>query len=143
MHEVFLQRLATHPMFKNDDTFRIFLEYEQDLSVRGKNKIEMLGGLFSSVSLSGDEYLVSPKVKDINPFFEQEKTFLDKYYNNLKEGTTRADKMTRKHKDFADSYFSVCNYLYQLSTTDHKNLEKFYTKLADHFEKSRVSYLEN
>lgn len=139
MHEVFLQRLANHPVFKSDDTFRIFLEYEQDLCVRSKNKIEMLGGLFSTVSLTTDEYLLSPKVKDISEFFEQEKTFLIAYHNHLKEATTRADKMTRKHKDVADSYFNICTSLYQLSTIDHKDLEKFYTKVADHFESARVS----
>lgn len=32
MHEVFLQRLAAHPVFKIDANFRIFLEYEQDVS---------------------------------------------------------------------------------------------------------------
>lgn len=33
MHEVFLQRLATHPKFRNDPNFRIFLEYENDVSL--------------------------------------------------------------------------------------------------------------
>ena len=31
MHEVFLQRLAQHPKFKNDPNYIIFLEYEQDV----------------------------------------------------------------------------------------------------------------
>lgn len=32
MHEVFLQRLAAHPIFRNDMNFKVFLEYEQDVS---------------------------------------------------------------------------------------------------------------
>lgn len=32
MHEVFLQRLAGHPKFKNDLNFRIFLGYSDDVS---------------------------------------------------------------------------------------------------------------
>jgi sorting nexin-5/6/32 len=32
MHEVFLQRLAIHPKFRNDSNFRIFLEYENEVS---------------------------------------------------------------------------------------------------------------
>ncbi|KAK4336633.1 hypothetical protein RND71_043745 [Anisodus tanguticus] len=32
MHEIFLQRLAVHPIFRNDNNFRIFLQYENDLS---------------------------------------------------------------------------------------------------------------
>ena len=33
MHEVFLQRLAGHPILRHDNNFRIFLEYKED--VRG------------------------------------------------------------------------------------------------------------
>lgn len=38
MHEMFLQRLASHMIFKNDANFRVFLTYKDDLSVRGRNK---------------------------------------------------------------------------------------------------------
>lgn len=33
MHEVFLTRLAQHPIFRNDHNFKVFLEYEQDVSI--------------------------------------------------------------------------------------------------------------
>lgn len=42
MHEAFLTRLASHPVFRNDHNFRVFLEYDQDLAVRSKNKTEIL-----------------------------------------------------------------------------------------------------
>lgn len=32
MHEVFLCRLAAHPAFRNDTNFRVFLEYEKEVS---------------------------------------------------------------------------------------------------------------
>lgn len=32
MHEVFLCRLAAHPTFSKDPNFRVFLEYESDVS---------------------------------------------------------------------------------------------------------------
>lgn len=35
MHEMFLTRLAHHPVFRNDHNLRVFLEYDQDLCVRG------------------------------------------------------------------------------------------------------------
>lgn len=34
MHEVFLQRIATHPLLRNDVNFRVFLEFDQDVSTR-------------------------------------------------------------------------------------------------------------
>lgn len=33
VHEVFLQRLSSHPSFSKDRNFQIFLEYEQDVSI--------------------------------------------------------------------------------------------------------------
>lgn len=43
MHQVFLQRIADHPVLRNDYGFRVFLEYEQELSVRTKNAKEKVG----------------------------------------------------------------------------------------------------
>lgn len=31
MHEVFLCRLAAHPVFRNDNNFKVFLEYENEV----------------------------------------------------------------------------------------------------------------
>lgn len=39
MHEMFLTRLAHHPVFRNDHNLRVFLEYDQDLCVRGKKNL--------------------------------------------------------------------------------------------------------
>ena len=38
MHEVFLQRLAAHPALRTDINYRIFLEYDQDVSVVRKEE---------------------------------------------------------------------------------------------------------
>jgi len=38
MHEVFLQRLAAHPILRNDNNFRVFLEYKEDVKLILKNK---------------------------------------------------------------------------------------------------------
>lgn len=32
MHEVFLTRLAAHPVLRTDHNFRVFLEYKDDVS---------------------------------------------------------------------------------------------------------------
>lgn len=39
MHEMFLTRLAHHPVFRNDHNLRVFLEYDLDLCVRGNISI--------------------------------------------------------------------------------------------------------
>lgn len=48
MHEVFLQRLAAHPVFRKDAHLRVFLEYEQDLCAKPRGKMDLIGGLVSN-----------------------------------------------------------------------------------------------
>ena len=42
MHEVFLQRLAAHPILRNDNNFRVFLEYKEDVKNKTLEKIFIL-----------------------------------------------------------------------------------------------------
>ncbi|XP_071449637.1 sorting nexin-6 isoform X1 [Hetaerina americana] len=137
MHEVFLCRLANHPVFRNDHKFRVFLEYDQDLCVRGKNKMEFLGGLVRSFSSSTDGFVLSTTQKDDDKFFEQQKNFLVDYHSHLKDATAKADRMTKKHKDVADCYIKISSGLILLSTIDKGPLEKFLAKVADTLEKAR------
>ena len=59
MHEVFLCRVAAHPILRKDLNFHVFLEYNQDLSVRGKNKKEKLEDFFKNMVKSADGVIVS------------------------------------------------------------------------------------
>ncbi|XP_054155818.1 sorting nexin-6-like [Oppia nitens] len=137
MHEVFLQRLAIHPKFRGDQNFRIFLEYDSDLSVRGKNKKEKLVGLFSNIRSSADDMLLSTTMKDVDEFFEKERQFLTEYFNLIKDSTGKADRMTRSHKNVADTYIKISSALIQLATVDQTDLETFYSKVSDCLEKAR------
>ena len=104
--------------------------------------MEMFGGLVKSFSKTTDEYYLSATVKDVNDFFDQEMTFIQHYHNNLKEATARADRQTGKHKDVADSYIKISTNLLQLATTDNGKLERFLAKIAETFEKLRVSFVK-
>uniref|UniRef100_A0A667XMH9 Sorting nexin n=1 Tax=Myripristis murdjan TaxID=586833 RepID=A0A667XMH9_9TELE len=97
MHEVFLCRVAAHPVLRKDLNFHVFLEYNQDLSVRGKNKKEKLEDFFKNVVKSADGVLVAG-VKDVDDFFEHEKTFLLEYHNRVKDASAKSDRMIRSHK---------------------------------------------
>ncbi len=107
MHETFLCRLVAHPIFRNDRNLIIFLEYDKDLNVRGKNKKERLVGLMSSLQKTGDELLLGSTVKDVDEFFDAEKHFLVEYHAHLRECTIKSDKMTVLHKSLADNYIKV------------------------------------
>uniref|UniRef100_A0A8C5AA12 Sorting nexin n=1 Tax=Gadus morhua TaxID=8049 RepID=A0A8C5AA12_GADMO len=106
VHEVFLQRLSSHPILSKDRNFHIFLEYDQDLTVRRKNAKEMFGGFFKNMVKTADEVIISG-IKEVDDFFEQEKTFLLDYYSKIKDSTIKAEKMTRSHKNVADDYIHI------------------------------------
>lgn len=136
-HEVFLARLASHPIFKSDRNLHVFLEYEQDLNVRGKNKKERLVDIFSSFQKTGDEFLLSNTQKDIDDFFENEKTFVVTYHQQLKDACIRSDKMSSTHKELADNYIKLSSCLLDIATAENSSLQGFLSKLSETFEKMR------
>ncbi|KAK2110612.1 Sorting nexin-5 [Saguinus oedipus] len=135
-HEVFLQRLSSHPVLSKDRNFHVFLEYDQDLSVRRKNTKEMFGGFFKSVVKSADEVLFTG-VKEVDDFFEQEKNSLINYYNRIKDSCVKADKMTRSHKNVADDYIHTAACLHSLALEEPTVIKKYLLKVAELFEKLR------
>lgn len=138
MHEVFLSRLAAHPTFRVDQHLKVFLEYDQDLCAKPRKKLDLFGGLVRSFGKTTDEIYLGATVRDVNDFFENELQFLTEYNSHLKEASTRTEKMTKKHKEVADSHIKISSNLIQLSTVDKGNMEKFMAKTAEVFEKIRV-----
>ena len=121
MHETFLCRLVSHPVFRNDMNLAIFLEYDKELNVRGKNKKEKLLDVLTSVQKSGDELLLSNTLKDVDDFFDNERKFLLEYFTNLKDATHKADKMVVLHKSLAENYIKISTGLVDLSAMDETN----------------------
>ncbi|XP_056616597.1 sorting nexin-5 [Triplophysa dalaica] len=136
VHEVFLQRLSSHPIFSKDRNFQIFLEFDQDLTVRRKNAKEMFGGFFKNMVKTADEVLISG-IKEVDEFFEQEKTFLLDYSVKIKDATAKAEKMTRSHKSVADDYNLISAALNSTAADNNTTLKKHLEKCADVFEKLR------
>jgi len=119
MHEVFLCRLAQHPQLKTNQNFRVFLEYEKELNVRGKNKKEKLTGLFKSFTKTADENLILSGQKDSDEFFEHEKTFMTEYYTKIKDATTKVDKVTKAHRQCTNDYLIISSSLQSLATVEN------------------------
>ncbi|XP_017029566.1 sorting nexin-32 isoform X2 [Drosophila kikkawai] len=140
MHEVFLRRLASHPVFRVDQHLKVFLEYDQDLCAKPRKKMAIFGGFVKSLGKTTDEILLSATVRDVNDFFENELQFLTEYHGHLREAAIRTEKMTQRHKDVGDSHQKISNALTQLSTTEKGNVETFVAKTAEIFE--RIKNLE-
>ncbi|KFO14682.1 Sorting nexin-6, partial [Balearica regulorum gibbericeps] len=128
--------VPSHPILRKDLNFHVFLEYNQDLSVRGKNKKEKLEDFFKNMVKSADGVIVSG-VKDVDDFFEHERTFLVEYHNRVKDASAKSDKMTRSHKNVADDYNRIGSSLYALGTQDSTDICKFFLKVSELFDKTR------
>ncbi|XP_065368205.1 sorting nexin-32 isoform X2 [Calliphora vicina] len=135
MHEVFLRRLASHPVFRNDQHLKVFLEYDQDLCAKPRKKTAIFGGLVKSLGKTTDEILLGVTVHDVNDFFENEFQFLTEYNGHLREASLRTEKMTQRHKDVGECHQKISNALRQLSTAEKGTMETFCAKTADIFEK--------
>ncbi|XP_068412418.1 sorting nexin-32 isoform X7 [Eschrichtius robustus] len=139
MHEVFLQRLAAHPTLRRDHNFFVFLEYGQDLSVRGKNRKELLGGFLRNIVKSADEALITGMsgLKEVDDFFEHERTFLLEYHTRIRDACLRADRVMHSHKCLADDYIPISAALSSLGTQEVNQLKTSFLKLAELFERLR------
>lgn len=138
MHEVFLSRLAAHPVFRIDQHLKVFLEYDQDLCAKPRKKMDLFGGLVRSLGKTTDEIYLGATVRDVNDFFESEYTYLTELNAHLKEAALRTERMTKKHKEVADTHIKISSNLMQLSTLHNSSMEKFLAKSAEVFEKIRV-----
>ncbi|TKC37013.1 hypothetical protein EI555_002714, partial [Monodon monoceros] len=163
MHEVFLQRLAAHPTLRRDHNFFVFLEYGQDLSVRGKNRKELLGGFLRNIVKSADEALITGMsgLKEVDDFFEHERTFLLEYHTRIRDACLWADRVMHSHKyrgaltdgssradrgaltdgssraGLAYDYIPTSAALSSLGTQEVNQLKKSFFKLAELFERLR------
>ncbi|PAV91783.1 hypothetical protein WR25_24326 [Diploscapter pachys] len=117
MHEVFLQRIAAHPVFRHDTNFRIFLQYENDLSVRGKNSKEKVGSFWKRFTQSADEVLLSGQ-KDVDDFFERERNHLVEYHLHIKETHQKGEKMIRFRKNVAETNAKIADCLERLARSE-------------------------
>ncbi|CAH8434767.1 unnamed protein product [Schistosoma rodhaini] len=107
MHEVFLQRLASHPTFKHDHGFRVFLEFEEELNVRNKTRKEKAVDFLKSVSKSADETLWLNNQRDNDTFFCEEKCTLAVYHSAIKDATVAADLASKCRKTNANTLLQI------------------------------------
>jgi len=101
-HEGFLKRLASHKMLKKDINLQVFLEYEEELGVRGKNVKEKISEFFGIVQSSGELLLASTQ-HDGDAYFEAEKVRLVELHSKLRTSCIMADKMSSTHKALANT----------------------------------------
>jgi sorting nexin-5/6/32 len=138
MHEVFLCRLAAHPVFRNDNNFKVFLEYESELAVRGRNKKEVVGSFFKRFSQSADEILLSGQ-KDVDDFFEREKNYIVEYHTHIKDAAVKGDKVCKQRKIISDTYGKISQALEKCAQLEglggDKAFGRFVMKSADSLEK--------
>ncbi|EMP39230.1 Sorting nexin-32 [Chelonia mydas] len=110
-----------------------------NLSVRGKNRKELLGGFFRNIVKSADEALITgvSGLKEVDEFFEHERTFLLEYHARVRDTCLKADRVMRSHKSLAEDYIPISVALSSLGTQEVRQLQTSFLKLAELFERLR------
>jgi len=137
MHEVFLTRLAAHPTLRHDNFLRVFLNFKEDLSARGKNTKEFLKSIGKSLAKGFDEKVLLSSQKDVDEFFESEKKYQLEYHTRIKDAASKCGKMAGQHKRMADVYIKVSSGLTDMATSEQSVLEKVFNRSSEAFEKMR------
>ncbi|VDO69372.1 unnamed protein product [Heligmosomoides polygyrus] len=79
------------------------------LSVRGKNKKEVVESLWKRLTQSADEVLLSGQVRDVDDFFENERNYLVEYNTHIKDAAVKAEKVVKLRKsEFIGLYSQLC-----------------------------------
>ena len=68
-------------------------------------------------------------VKDVDDFFEHERTFFLEYHNRVKDASAKSNRMTRSHKSAADDNNRVGSSLYALGTQDSTDICTFFSQI--------------
>jgi len=138
VHEMFLTRLAAHPVFRTDSNLRYFLECEGGMGVHGRSKKEIASSFFKRFTQSVDEVLLSGQ-KDVDDFFEHERHYLLEYHTHIKDTAAKADRVCCLRKNVADSYGKIALSLEKVGLLEaaggDKEFGKFIAKVTDTLEK--------
>ncbi|KAM7538837.1 hypothetical protein Aperf_G00000050553 [Anoplocephala perfoliata] len=123
MHQVFLQRVASHLVLRKDYGFRVFLEYDQDLSVRTKNAKEKAAGFFKSVTKTADENILLSNQREDDPYFRDEKSYLARYHSAVQDAHQAAESVCQNRRLVGESVLRLELLLQDLATTPPINLK--------------------
>eukprot|EP00041_Stephanoeca_diplocostata_P034646 m.1190860 g.1190860 ORF g.1190860 m.1190860 type:complete len:406 (+) comp24556_c1_seq25:154-1371(+) len=117
MHEVFLIRLASHPVLREDQNLQVFLEYDQDLSFKHKSKKDKAIGFMKGMVKSLDNTLV--KHVDEDSFFENQKAFIFHYIRTINDAQKASVQKVKHRQSMVAAFQKVGVALVHLANTQH------------------------
>ncbi|KAK5983962.1 PX domain-containing protein [Trichostrongylus colubriformis] len=103
-----------------DDTSLYFMKFFQ-LSVRGKNKKEVVESLWKRLTQSADEVLLSGQ-RDVDDFFENERNYLVEYNTHIKDAASKAEKVVKLRKNVAETYAKIGDCLERMARVEPDKL---------------------
>ncbi|EDQ85226.1 uncharacterized protein MONBRDRAFT_34397 [Monosiga brevicollis MX1] len=96
MHEVFLLRLVTHPIFRENARLQAFLEFQDDLACKSKSRTERAGNYLKSLAKNFDSSLAN--FKEADEFFEDQRSFVTRYINMIKDAKTKCGNKVQRRQ---------------------------------------------
>eukprot|EP00048_Salpingoeca_helianthica_P022224 m.17093 g.17093 ORF g.17093 m.17093 type:complete len:400 (-) comp7044_c0_seq1:180-1379(-) len=138
MHELFLQRLASHPAFREDDNLVTFLNYDKDLMAKSKSWREKVADSVKSAAKAIDSTFNTHI--DPDPFFEEHRGFIVIYAPAIRDCAAKAEALTKKRLSLSTQYggeLTVLTHFAHASTRAAPMADSL-RALADAFGKAQV-----
>jgi len=119
MHEVFLVRLTSHPVLREDQNLQVFLEYDQDLSYKKKSKAGGYLGRMKDAALALVDGSSLQKHVDEDAFFEGQKSFIYHYLRMIKDAQDASVSKVGTRKQLVNLVEKVGISLTHFANTQH------------------------
>lgn len=124
MHEVFIIRLTSHPVLREEPNLQVFLEYDKDLTMKTKTTGEALSKFIGNIGKSlGNSF---SKHVDTDEYFEGQKAFIVHYNRTISTAADLAVLKVQQRKGLTTSIGKVA-----LSTTHLANTQTAHHNMSE------------
>lgn len=97
-HEVFLLRLVSHNILREDENLKVFLEYEKPIDGKLKSRKEKAVSFLKNTVKNWDSALAN--FKDPDMFFDESRAFTTHYSSTVKDTCEKHEKKVKKRDLF-------------------------------------------
>lgn len=139
MHEVFLLRLVSHGIFRDDSNLQVFLEYEKDLMTRAKSWREKMLDNFKSAAKAIDSSFNTHI--DPDPFFEEQRGFVVVYLPAIKDAVAKVEAMVKRRQGVSLQLGNVSTHVLHFSHASIKQpmLMEVFKKVGEACAKAQIN----
>lgn len=136
MHEVFLMRLVSHPVLREDENLKVFLEYDKPIDGKMKSRKDKAVSFLKNTVKNFDSTL--DKFRDTDEFFDENRAFILHYNTMVKDAQEKAEKKVKKRDGLISQMGKVSTELTHTGSSQTDVLADVLRKVGEAHEKAQT-----